>query len=121
MSIYPRPIRLYGLLLYVPLMLISLYKFYTMWLYEILTYIFSFVDHDMFMRFRGGGVGHKMTRDLDELLQSDCTIVDPAYADNIEVDCGTLEVLEGSDDVDEDEDSDGEGGRDDDDCIRADE
>ena len=102
-----------------------------MWLCDILTYIFSFVDHDMFMRFRGGGVGHKMTRDLDELLQSDCTIVDPAYADNIEVDCGTLEVLEGSDDVDEDEDSDdsddededsdGEGGRDDDDCIRADE
>ena len=29
----------------------------------------SFVDRDMFMRFRGGGIGHKVTREWDEFLQ----------------------------------------------------
>ncbi|KIK75878.1 hypothetical protein PAXRUDRAFT_18604 [Paxillus rubicundulus Ve08.2h10] len=33
-------------------------------------YINMFVDRDMFMRFRGGGVGHKATRDWDDILQS---------------------------------------------------
>ncbi|KAG2125107.1 hypothetical protein DEU56DRAFT_825868 [Suillus clintonianus] len=32
-------------------------------------YVNIFVDRDMFMRFRGGGVGHKATRDWDEFLQ----------------------------------------------------
>ncbi|KAF8546686.1 hypothetical protein OG21DRAFT_1501891 [Imleria badia] len=32
-------------------------------------YVNIFVDRDIFMRFRGGGVGHKITRDWDKLLQ----------------------------------------------------
>ncbi|OJA15138.1 hypothetical protein AZE42_07562 [Rhizopogon vesiculosus] len=32
-------------------------------------YINMFVDRDMFMRFRGGGIGHKATRDWDDILQ----------------------------------------------------
>lgn len=35
-------------------------------------YFVRFADRDTFMRFRGGGVGHTVTRDWDELLQSDC-------------------------------------------------
>ncbi|KIO03576.1 hypothetical protein M404DRAFT_26885 [Pisolithus tinctorius Marx 270] len=31
-----------------------------------------FVDRDMFMRFRGGGIGHKVSREWDSFLQSDC-------------------------------------------------
>ena len=31
----------------------------------------SFVDHDMFMRFRGGGVGHIGTRHLDMRMKDD--------------------------------------------------
>ncbi|KIJ17497.1 hypothetical protein PAXINDRAFT_72847 [Paxillus involutus ATCC 200175] len=31
-------------------------------------YINMFVDRDMFMHFRGGGIGHKITRDWDEFL-----------------------------------------------------
>ncbi|KAJ8595466.1 HAD-like protein [Rhizopogon salebrosus TDB-379] len=34
-------------------------------------YVNMFVDRDMFMRFRGGGVGHKVTREWDDFLQSD--------------------------------------------------
>jgi hypothetical protein len=30
---------------------------------------YRFVDRDMFMRFRGGGVGHRATRQFDGLLQ----------------------------------------------------
>ena len=30
---------------------------------------YRFVDRDMFMRFRGGGIGHKVTRDWDDILQ----------------------------------------------------
>jgi len=30
---------------------------------------YRFVDHNMFMRFRGGGIGHKVTRDWDDILQ----------------------------------------------------
>jgi len=33
--------------------------------------IYSFIDRDMFMRFHGGGVGHKATRDWDEFLQGE--------------------------------------------------
>ncbi|KAG1856388.1 hypothetical protein DFJ58DRAFT_840899 [Suillus subalutaceus] len=32
-------------------------------------YMNIFVDRDMFMRFRGGGIGHKATRDWDDILQ----------------------------------------------------
>jgi hypothetical protein len=31
--------------------------------------MYRFVDRDMFMRFRGGGVGHQATRGWDEFLQ----------------------------------------------------
>ncbi|KAG1864616.1 hypothetical protein C8R48DRAFT_656144 [Suillus tomentosus] len=34
-------------------------------------YVNHFVDRDMFMRFRGGGVGHKVTREWDEFLRND--------------------------------------------------
>ncbi|KAG2033983.1 hypothetical protein BDR03DRAFT_935455 [Suillus americanus] len=34
-------------------------------------YVNIFVDRDMFMHFRGGGVGHKVTREWDNFLQSD--------------------------------------------------
>ncbi|TFY82301.1 hypothetical protein EWM64_g1718 [Hericium alpestre] len=34
-------------------------------------YVNIFVDRDMFMRFRGGGVGHKGTRHLDKILLAD--------------------------------------------------
>ncbi|KAH7890138.1 hypothetical protein F5I97DRAFT_1924654 [Phlebopus sp. FC_14] len=32
-------------------------------------YVSMFVDRDMFMRFQGGGIGHKVTRDWDKFLQ----------------------------------------------------
>jgi hypothetical protein len=35
-----------------------------------LTFVYSFVDRDMFMRFRGGGIGHS-TRDATCLLEED--------------------------------------------------
>jgi hypothetical protein len=31
--------------------------------------IYRFVDRDIFMRFRGGGIGHKAMRDWDDFLQ----------------------------------------------------
>ncbi|KAH7921017.1 hypothetical protein BV22DRAFT_1107414 [Leucogyrophana mollusca] len=34
-------------------------------------YVNMFVDRDMFMRFRGGGIGHKATRGWDDFLQND--------------------------------------------------
>ncbi|KAH7909388.1 hypothetical protein BJ138DRAFT_1102735 [Hygrophoropsis aurantiaca] len=38
------------------------------WLYH---YVNIFVDRDMFMRYRGGGIGHKATRHWDRSLQKD--------------------------------------------------
>lgn len=32
---------------------------------------YSFVDRDMFMRYRGGGIGHKITRDWDDILHAE--------------------------------------------------
>ncbi|KAG0695610.1 hypothetical protein DFH29DRAFT_879939 [Suillus ampliporus] len=95
-------------------------------------YVNHFVDRDMFMRFRGGGVGHKMTRDLDELLRSDGASVDDGDVEDFVVteptDDGDIdgEVDEGEDededsDQDSDEDSEGENDGEEEDKVRADE
>ncbi|KAI9456716.1 hypothetical protein HD554DRAFT_2304192, partial [Boletus coccyginus] len=34
-------------------------------------YVNIFVNRDMFMCYRGGGIGHKMTRDCDEILHAE--------------------------------------------------
>src|SRR6267154_1843834 len=94
---------------------------------EILIYVFSFVDRDMFMCFRGGGVGHKMPQDLFELLRSDGASAENAEND---FDFGRLEE-EDDEEIDdeemscEDEDSEDEGNvdgnHDEEDVIVADE
>ncbi|EGO04306.1 hypothetical protein SERLA73DRAFT_44958, partial [Serpula lacrymans var. lacrymans S7.3] len=38
-------------------------------------YVHRFVDWDMFMHFRGGGLGHEVPREWDSYLQSDCQAV----------------------------------------------
>ncbi|KAG2154064.1 hypothetical protein DEU56DRAFT_952119 [Suillus clintonianus] len=58
-----------------------------------------FVDRDMFMRFRGGGVGHKVTREWDEFLRNDGA----AVSQDEEV----IELREVADEVVDDNDSEG--------------
>ena len=41
-----------------------------------LTYCCSFVDRDMFMRYRGGGVGHRVTREAMRCLLNDRDVLD---------------------------------------------
>lgn len=90
--------------------------------------MFSFVDRDMFMRFRGGGVGHKMSEDLFELLQSDGAIASESAEDefdleqedddeNEEIDDEMGSENEGSEEMG----SENEGSEDDEDVIVADE
>ncbi|ETW82519.1 hypothetical protein HETIRDRAFT_316510, partial [Heterobasidion irregulare TC 32-1] len=40
-------------------------------------YVGMFSDRDMFMRFRGGGIGHRGTRSVDKYLQQDTYTLDP--------------------------------------------
>ena len=55
-----------------------------------------FVDHDMFMRFRGGGVGHRATRErTDPISQEADTTIPDENKDNFEADSlGDGEQLE---------------------------
>ncbi|KAG0703308.1 hypothetical protein DFH29DRAFT_998600 [Suillus ampliporus] len=62
-------------------------------------YVNHFVDRDMFMRFRGGGVGHKVTWEWDEFLRNDGT----AASQDEEV----IELREVVDEVVDDNDSEG--------------
>lgn len=41
-----------------------------------------FVDHDMFMHLRGGGIGHKVTWNWNELLEEDHDIVQEGDLDS---------------------------------------
>jgi hypothetical protein len=96
----------------------------------------SFVDRDIFMRFRGGGVGHQVTREWDEFLRHDGAVVSVDDDEDLEFEVGDDDDDDdehGEDDADDDEDdeddgdndNDGEDGReegiDDEDQIRADE
>ncbi|KAI0310493.1 hypothetical protein OF83DRAFT_1019709, partial [Amylostereum chailletii] len=64
-------------------------------------YINMFVDRDMFMRFRGGGVGHLSTRHLNRELEDDG---EQGEEEHDEED----EDKDGDEDEDEDEDEDGD-------------
>ena len=57
-----------------------------------------FVDHDMFMRFRGGGVGHRATRKHTEAMtqEADTTIPDKNEDNSEEDETGDSEQLEDS-------------------------
>jgi hypothetical protein len=55
----------------------------------------------MFMRFRGGGVGHQITRDWDEFLRNDGTVVEVDKDEDLQFD----EAVED----DENDGSEGEG------------
>lgn len=85
-------------------------------------YCTRFVDRDMFMRFRGGGVGHKVTREWDDFLQNDGApnISDDDEIWDIDMDASAIvdveedeeeEESESDEAVDEDDD---EKGKDDD-------
>src|SRR6267154_3146610 len=47
-----------------------------------------FVDRDMFMRFRGGGVSHQVTREWDEFLQNDGAVVSIDDGEDVEFELG---------------------------------
>lgn len=67
---------------------------------------YRFVDRDMFMRFRGGGIGHKATRDWDQHLQKEGRVPrDYHDGDDAEepTDAINREVDDGIDIGDEDE------------------
>jgi hypothetical protein len=79
-----------------------------------------FVDQDMFMRFQGGGVGHKSTRKETDQFLSDCHVLDLAEEASCEgeVEEEAEDCFEGSeeseiDDETEAEDEDEEGDNDD--------
>ncbi|KIJ58068.1 hypothetical protein HYDPIDRAFT_103322 [Hydnomerulius pinastri MD-312] len=59
-------------------------------------YVNIFVDRDMFMRFRGGGIGHKATRDWDDILQRDGR---EAENSNMSEDDSDIEMGEGNEEV----------------------
>ncbi|KAI6042972.1 hypothetical protein EDC04DRAFT_2600611 [Pisolithus marmoratus] len=42
------------------------------WYRPLVTWMMKFVNHNMFMHFRGGGVGHMASHHWDGFLQSDC-------------------------------------------------
>lgn len=65
-------------------------------------YVNCFVDRDMFMRFRGGGVGHKSTNENTRCAYEDRDVMDTT--DYEAADDDDEEVLEGSDDQASDED-----------------
>ncbi|KIJ60802.1 hypothetical protein HYDPIDRAFT_116648 [Hydnomerulius pinastri MD-312] len=64
-------------------------------------YVNMFVDRDMFMRLRGGGIGHKATRDWDDFLQREGRKPQDGEALQDEEDVD-VEMQEG-DEVDEEE------------------
>jgi hypothetical protein len=77
----------------------------------ILTVLISrFVDRDMFMRFRGGGVGYKVTRESDDFLQSDRAATKVEDSDDkdpdIDMDASEKNAVEDDAELDEDEDED---------------
>ncbi|KAG2739152.1 hypothetical protein P692DRAFT_201873415 [Suillus brevipes Sb2] len=85
-------------------------------------YLNMFVDRDTFMRFRGGGIGHKAMWDWDEFLQGEgCKTQsiaqeDSRRGDELDLeDEGEIEDLEEQDEEDTDEEDDEEGDEDDDD------
>ncbi|KAG2744431.1 hypothetical protein P692DRAFT_20878210 [Suillus brevipes Sb2] len=100
----------------------------TDWLYF---YVNHFVDHDMFMRFRGGGVRHKMSEDLYELLRSDGAIVSESaeedfnleQEDDEEIDAEEIddEEMGSEDEGSEEMGSENEGSEDEEDVIVVDE
>jgi hypothetical protein len=59
--------------------------------------IYSFVDRDMFMRFHGGGVGHKAMRDWDEFQQGEGHGGEEAEDEGLDSEEDILE-MEGSED-----------------------
>ncbi|KAG2030236.1 hypothetical protein BDR03DRAFT_878828 [Suillus americanus] len=72
----------------------------------LLIYLPSFVDRDMFMRFRGGGVGHKVTREWNEFLRNDGTV--PSYEEeDIQLDPEESQQADMEDEAVDDDDSDG--------------
>ncbi|KAG2068095.1 hypothetical protein BDR04DRAFT_1129368 [Suillus decipiens] len=74
-------------------------------------YCTRFVDRDMFMRFRSGGVGHKVTREWDNFLQSDGAPAN-APADDEEWDDVDMDAREnGKEDGEEDGEEDEEDGK----------
>jgi hypothetical protein len=91
----------------------------------LINYIFlRFVDRDMFMRYRGGGVGHKVTRTWDEFLQSDGARIAEEEEDLVveeQEDEENMEVEEHEVDEDEEEESEESDGEEDLDKVEADE
>lgn len=75
---------------------------------------FRFVDRDMFMRFRGGGIAHKATHFIDAEL-SEYTHENEDGDEDEDLDLRILQGEEDEDDVDELFFSDGEIASDDDD------
>ncbi|KAG2078852.1 hypothetical protein BDR04DRAFT_1165576, partial [Suillus decipiens] len=94
------------------------------WLYF---YVNIFVDRDIFMRYRGGGVGHKISREWDKFLQSDgAQVMDEEDEEQEEEDGEEGEgESEGEDEIededDEGQDEDEDEGEEDPDRIEADE
>jgi hypothetical protein len=87
--------------------------------------MYRFVDRDMFMRFRGGGVGHKATRGWDEFLQREGHGHDNAGDDGSESEEDVEEDSELDDDLDtevnaEAEEHDRSSDEDDEDIVIAD-
>jgi hypothetical protein len=70
---------------------VNMYAHFLLRIYQLLTIsiLFRFVDRDMFMRFRGGAVGHKAMRGWDDILQQDGHVIedlDGEVEEDIEMD-----------------------------------
>jgi hypothetical protein len=72
------------------------------------TYLFRFVDRDMMMRYRGGGVGHKSTRDATDNFLKDRDVLDIPTSATADKDTNTNN--NNGEEVEEVEISDGESG-----------
>ncbi|KAK2467950.1 hypothetical protein APHAL10511_000245 [Amanita phalloides] len=82
-------------------------------------YVNTFVDRDMFIRFRGGGVGHKSTRKETDQFLSDRHVLDLAEETSCEGEVGEdaekcFEDTEEESEEDDDDDNDDDDGDDDD-------
>ena len=81
-----------------------------------LIFLFSFVDRDMFMRFCGGGVGHKSTREATNCFLADRDMLDiPNLVPEEEPGDAGDDEIERCDGVNDDEDICGSEGEDGDD------
>jgi len=59
------------------------------------THSTRFVDRDMFLRFRGGGVGHKATRESTQCCLDDLDVLDQAWRDEMETHSDSGDVEDG--------------------------